>query len=516
MAIVFFDDPKKGPRWHGLTKFLTDIKPEKRQDVIDKFCLVYPVWFFEWLTEIDGSQTVFEEFQINYLLDDSRYKITNKTRQAGGSLIVSAAKFYKAYTTPNYRVDIVSVKRDEAQDKIRYAKAFYDSLPRRWRNRELTHNNLERIGFKGYGEMRSIAASAGVRGGRKEIVFDEAHHIERLDELFKAALPATARSTDKNALGFDMLSTPNGMQGKYFEIWANTTGKHGHWSRHEFGWWEVSHFCKDIHKARKRWVEDYQQNPSYLMALRDEFGTDKFFEVSESFTTEEYLQEFCGIFVDDSTAFFSYELIDSCRYHATKEDGGKKGYVTPWTRRPEGNTREVVMGIDFAEGKKGGDSTSIQLFEKGDDDIYRHRFYEDLDYRNQYDSFEKQIRRIGEVIEIFRPTTLRVDETGLGRRIAQEIEEKYGHLTSIEKVTFTNPLKEEMVLNVKQLMERGRLHLQWSNERLKGQIHNMKRTPTAAGHFRYEGKPHDDMFWAMALALKDGARGGFKIIKIFD
>src|SRR5690606_28698737 len=142
---------------------------------------------FEWLTEVDDEPTVLEEFQIKYLLDESRFKITNKTRQAGGSLVVSMAKFYKAYTTPNYRCDIVSVNRDEAQGKITYAKSLYESLPLRWRSRELTHDNMQRIGFKGAGELRAVAASSGIRGGRKEIVFDEAAHIERMDELFKAA-----------------------------------------------------------------------------------------------------------------------------------------------------------------------------------------------------------------------------------------------------------------------------------------------------------------------------------------
>lgn len=520
MGIVFFDDPKVGPRWHGLTKFLQEIDPNKRQDIIDRFCLVYPTWFFEWLTEVDdGEKTVLEEFQINYLLDESRYKITNKTRQAGGSLVVSMAKFYKAYTTYGYRCDIVSVNRAEAQDKIRYARNLWLSLPRRWRTTPLYYDNLDRIGFhsgRNVSFIKSVAASAGVRGGRKEIVFDEASHIPNMDDLFKAALPATARSKQGDELGFDIVSTPNGRQGKFYEIWDNTTGKHTNWSRHEFGWWEVSAFCKDVPAARAKWEIEYGKNPSHLEALREEFGTDKFLELSESFTTEEYHQEFCGVFVDESTAFFPYELIDRVRKHEDKESGGKHGYLKPWVRRPEGNNREVTIGIDFAEGKKGGDSTSVQVFEKGDDGVYRHRFYEDLDHRNGYDNFDLQIRRIGEIIELFRPQTVRLDETGLGRRISAEIEEKYGHLTNVEKVTFTNANKEEMVLNVKALMERERVHLQWRNERLKGQIHNMKRNITAAGNITYEGKPHDDMFWAMALALKDGARGGFRIITIFD
>src|SRR5690606_28198037 len=178
-------------RWHDLSKFLTEIDPNRREEVIDRLCLSYPTWFFEWLTEVDGAPTVLEEFQINYLLDESRYKITNKTRQAGGSLVVAMAKFYKAFTTYNYRCDIVSVNRAEAQDKIRYAKNLWLSLPRRWRTTPLFYDNLDRIGFhsgRNVSFIKSLAASAGVRGGRKDIVFDEAAHIQNMDDLFKAAL----------------------------------------------------------------------------------------------------------------------------------------------------------------------------------------------------------------------------------------------------------------------------------------------------------------------------------------
>lgn len=522
MTITFFNDPKVGPRWNGLGEFMQHVPPDKRQDTIDRFCMTYPTWFFEWMTEVDGNRTQLEAFQIDYLLDDSRLKITNKTRQAGGSLVVSMAKFWKAYTTYGYRCDVVSVNRAEAQGKIRYIKDLYLSLPKRWQQGELAYDNLERIGFhKGQkiSEIRSVAASAGVRGGRKDVVFDEAAHIEGMEDLFVAALPAIARSRKGAELGFDIISTPNGQQGKFYEIYNNVNGDYRDWSRHQFCWWDVSFFATDIFAARKRWEDDYGQNPEMLLALRDEFGTDKFKQTTSSLTTEQYHQEFCGIFVDESTAFYTYALIDSVRRHsAPQREGDTEGtdYIEFWTRRPDGNDQEVTMGIDFAEGRIGGDSTSIQVLEKGEDGIHRHRFYEDLDHRNGYDSFDKQIVRIGELIELLRPTTVRVDETGLGRRIAAELKEKFSGITTIDPVTFTNQNKEEMALNLKAMMERQTLLLQWDNDNLKAQIHNVKRRITAAGNIQYEGKPHDDMFWALALAARGGNRGGFRIITIFD
>jgi phage FluMu gp28-like protein len=108
---------------------------------------------------------------------------------------------------------------------------------------------------------------------------------------------------------------------------------------------------------------------------------------------------------------------------------------------------------------------------------------------------------------------VRVDETGLGRKLAADLMNVHGAL--IEPITFTVHNKEEMALNLKGLMERERLWLQHENERIKGQIHNIKRKRTASGNLQYSGEPHDDMFWALALACKGNARrGGFRILTL--
>ena len=57
-----------------------------------------------------------------------------------------------------------------------------------------------------------------------------------------------------------------------------------------------------------------------------------------------------------------------------------------------------------------------------------------------------------------------------------------------------------MALNLKGLLEQERLWLQYDNKRLAGQIHNIKRKVLHSGSLHYGGEPHDDMFWALALA----------------
>jgi phage FluMu gp28-like protein len=464
---------------------------------------------------------VLEPFQVAYLLDDSRYKATNKTRQAGGSLVVAMAKFWKCYRNEQTNCDIVSINRAEAQGKITYIRNLWESLPMQWRH-PLAVDNAEKIAFHSGRRMstiRSIAASAGVRGGKKDIVFDEAAHIPQFAHLFVAALPATVRAQG----GFDVVSTPLGQVGKFYEIWSNFEDRYDDWARHAFVWIDVTSFCKDIVEARRVFEEEFEGNVDALVnfgEIYEAFATNELKKVGRNFTHEEFLQEFCGKFVDESTAYFPYSLIDPCRKHAEPQPTPSGGYdeynvLKPWLAgKPDDNENDVTMGIDFAEGRKGGDSTSIQVIEKERDGRLLQRYYADLDHTNGYDDFDRQLKEINRLIGIFRPTRVSADETGLGRKLAADLKKEHGGL--IEPITFTHQNKEAMALNLRGLLEEQRLWLQYDNKRIRGQFHNIKRTITASGNILYSGEPHDDMFWAIALACKGSGKTRFQILTLDD
>ena len=482
---------------------------KEKEAALDKLCLDYPVWFFELLTEVRGSPFVLERYQIDYLIDPTSFKITNKTRQAGGSLIVASSKFFKAYRREAYRCDIVSVNQKEASDKITTIRNFWESLPMRWRH-PLTKDNELSIGFhpgRRRSVINSVAASAGVRGGQKDVVFDEAAHIQNFDQLFVAALPATIR--DKG--GFDVLSTPLGNQGRFAEIWLNQNGKYGHWARHEFYWWHVSEFCSDIVAADKAWKEEYNKNASAMPEFFERFGGERIKEVASSLTWEEFLQEYCGVLIDEATAFFSWELINSVRKQ-TEPQPGSPDFLDQWFARPDDNDNEVFIGIDFAEGRSStSDATSIQVVEKDQEGRMLLRHSTDLK-GEQFANFDTQLKIIADLIDRFRPNRVIVDETGLGRKLAQDLKAEHGGL--IEPVTFTNVNKEQMALNIKGLMERNRVWIPFDNKKLAHQIHAVKRTLTPSGNTTYAGKPHDDMFWALALACKGAHRTSFRIFTV--
>lgn len=495
---------------------------ETRVQLVEELVHTYPTWFFEALIKFRDEPLVLEDFQIRYLLDqDARFRITNKTRQSGGSMQISMAKFFKAYHNPTYTCSIVSTNLDEATGKIRYIRDFWDTLPDRYKI-PLTTDNALSIGFhKGANKsvIKSVAAATGARGGSKEVVFDEFAHIEHSEDHYYAAAPAIVR----NNYQMDLVSTPRGNLNLFAKIWKNEANEYGdkpfdEFSRHEFIWPDVRAFVTDFDKAQYAWNVEMRRDMNQMRELVHAYGNTDLKRFYYQFPWAIFKQEFCGVFLDEVSAFFPWELIQSCLRGAVGEanDGRvvyKEDALVPWTRKPDDNINQVFMGIDFGESAVDTDKTSIQVLEK---DLktgrFLHRYSEVLDKAN-HPTFYEQAEHIADLITRMRPTRVSGDFTGLGRGIFP-ILRRLRPEQSYEEVTFNQHTKEVMVMNLKNLMEKQEIWLQAGDKQLHGQIRNLQRDVLPSGVHRYHGEPHDDMFWALALAAKGGSFTDFAIYTI--
>src|SRR5687768_10124973 len=230
------------PHWVASKIFLENIPPDEQAEVVEALAFAYPTWFFEVLSELDeGKPLVLEDFQIRILLDfQSKLSITNKCRQAGGSLIFAAEEFYKAYTQKNYRCDIVSKTLSGSADNVAYVRRLWDSLPMKYKI-PLEVDNVLSIGFhkKNPSLIKSFAPTTSVRGGRKSILCDEFAHwpTDKQELIFTAALPAIMNGE----LAFRLVSTPLGDMNKFADIYLNRKNDRGEYpyrnfSRHKFIW----------------------------------------------------------------------------------------------------------------------------------------------------------------------------------------------------------------------------------------------------------------------------------------
>lgn len=514
------------PRWTASQVYIDSIPENKRDQVIEELCLAYPTWFLEVLCEFHGKPLVLQPFQIEYLLNPSPFRIINKTRQAGGSLQLSMDKFYRAYRRPSYRCDIVSTSLAESVDKIKYIKDLHETLPKRFRI-PLTIDNALSIGFhKGsrLSIIKSVAATPkSVRGGSKEIVLDEFAHVPKSREIFLSAVPSIMRGD----LGVDIVSTPKGDLNTFADIWKNEidpfTGLRPYdmFSRQQFIWLDVPDYVTDYDRARYLWYEEYNQNIDVMRDLVMEFGSDKIKIVLAQFPWEWFLQEYCGVFLSEIDAFFSWELIQSClRGRVASADDGQNGVyeeaLIPWTlnegRPDDSMASQVFLGVDFGESDETTDKTSIQVLERLPSGHFMHRYSEVLNKR-EYPSFPAQARYISYVAKQFKVNKILGDHTGLGRGVMPLIHEELPSF-AIEDVNFNLQSKEAMVMNLKTLMEQGRIWIQEKDLALQGQIRGIRRTVSPSGNFQYSGEPHDDMFWALALAAKSGQYTEFAIYSL--
>ena len=483
--------------------------------------MAYPTWFYEVLVEMEGKPLVLEPFQIAYLLDPSTFKITNKTRQAGGSVQLALAKFFKAYTNLNYRCDILSINLKEATDKIKYIRAFWETLPAKYRI-PLEIDNALSIGFhKGRSRMsviNSLAASAGVRGGRKDIVFDEFAHIPKADELFMAAVPAIMNGD----LGVDIVSTPAGKHNLFGKIWLNEPNEKGekifdYFSRHEFIWVDVKRFVTDYDRAQYLWNVEFARNMNRMEELVEEVGNDKLKAIRSMYPWEYFQQEFCGHFIDDAHAVFPWELLNKCIKGPIREveDQVEEEWLEPWselTGRPAGNENYVILGVDFGKSGESNDKTSIQIVEKTKDGKLKHRFSKNLS-RKDFTDFPSQAEAVANIARIFNVNKIMADESSLGLGVVPLIRRLLPSI-NVEGFEFNNQMKAEMVMNLKSMMEQNKVWLLSDEKQLHAEFNGIQGTPTPSGKIRYHGEPHDDMFWAFALATKEGTFGHFAVYTI--
>jgi phage FluMu gp28-like protein len=99
-----------------------------------------------------------------------------------------------------------------------------------------------------------------------------------------------------------------------------------------------------------------------------------------------------------------------------------------------------------------------------------------------------------------RAVRCRIDETGIGNMLAENLKAQYG--SKVEPITFTNSNKDEMITNLKVLFEQRKIRIP-NDERLIRELHDLNRlaTPTSVRYDTSATDHHCDRVWALALAV---------------
>ena len=456
-----------------------------------------------------GESLTLDFWQDDFILNRSRYICLLKSRQTGFSFVVALKGLVKALDPArrDYTKQFVSYNMEDAQEKIRYAKEFYESIPKRYK-KKLVHATTTMLEFKDY---RSNTTSRLIslpcrppRGKNGDICLDEyAIYTARLSkEVFTAVSFCTLRRGCIEAG-----STPLGAIGKFYEICTDKKSFPGY-DRYLIPWWYAKVMCTDVKKA----VTQAKDMPTDERVRK--FGTKNLLDLYNNTSLEDFQQECECTFVDSAASYISLDLIyantpgrrDSDiisadlpddEYFSDKYNFEIKSYKDADSLIAEYNPQKhgspLFMGYDVAELH---DATAIYVMGIKDGKKRALMRYEKTSVA--FDEQKAIVRKLMSSLPIYRAC---IDCTGMGSPIHKELHKEYGD--RIEGIKFTLQSKETLVMGVKFGLERNEFELENDRE-FHAQIHSIKRTPSTGGSFRYDAerteKGHADSFWAWALA----------------
>ena len=434
---------------------------------------------------MNGEPFLLEPYQVRFLNDRSVFRLVNKSRQIGFSTIIGGETVQKAAVRPSYKANIISINQKEAADKIEIAGNLYHSIPDDFSESDpplkpvLWTNANDEISFHRPPHTSSIIsqpASAAVRGGRKDIYFDEFAHIRDAVKLYRAAMPAITRGDSR----LTIISTPLGQSGLFYDIASNVEA-YPEYSRHAVPWWECSAMVvPEKYDEALALASQVEGSEERVLA----YGTDKLHVIYNGFGGDliGFQTEYEATFADEATAYFTWDLIVNCT-------DSELPVLREWNPNYE-STGFISIGVDLAKER---DQTVFTVIEHNDDGGAKVLFT-----RDTQDEYHEQFAYLKTLITATRANRVTIDQTGVGQTFTEDAKRLLPGV-NVEGVVFTNAKKEKWATTFKGDMQTGRVS--WPNiPNLRRQIHGIKRTKTEANFYRFAG-PADDYFWSLMLGL---------------
>jgi len=395
-----------------------------------------------YLRKGDDVGVNLHRFQQDLYLCEARFRIIVKGRQVGCSSALAWEALAIAILYSGRTILFVSASERQATELLEYVKrAFYNNDF----GIRLTEETKTSMKFSNGSRILSLPNNPNtVMGFRADDVYvDEFAFYERDREMIDAILPSVSH-------------------GGRLTIWSRPAGKSGR-------------FYSLIDEA-KRGLNDFVLFEFPYTVVEDETYRTSVLSIRKTMDDASFGSTYMCEFVDDKISFFPYELINKV--------------VNPDLKQTLNIAMELEMGIDF--GKK-VDSTVITFVELRDGRRLTRTIIEYLGM-----TYTEQLRQIGLLIDEWNPTHVKIDATGIGERLHEELREKYGGI--IVPYIFTTQLKQMLITDLKIAMEDKKIEIP-KNEKLITQLHALEKIVNARTiSFRHQAGKHDDYVWSLALA----------------
>jgi len=416
-------------------------------------------------------------FQRDWVLDTARYKLAVKSRRIGftfGTTLEIALDCVERRT----KWLIISRTQDTAKEAIREVRNHLGVMALVAEHEaqilevqtDLWFRDMRVTMFviqmpNGSTIQALTAHPDAARGFGGNVFLDEFGFHAESHELWKGASAAIFRG-DR----LIVVSTPHYEQGYYFEL-ARKAGmtmghppaerKQGIWSCH--------------------WVDVHLAAPQ-LRTIGVPVDLDELRELAGD--EEGWLQEYCCAFLSSSEQWIPMELIAAARSRLATREWDPHCQV-------EG---KLYAGIDIGRRK---DRTVIWIDELIGDVAFCRGVI-----TLEKTPFAIQERIAADVIAHPKMRRCRIDETGIGMQMAENLARKFG--SRVEPVTFNLHTKEDMAVTVRRRFEEKLDKIPEDAPAVERAIAAIKREPTSSGKLRFDAARseagHADEFWAKALA----------------
>lgn len=417
---------------------------------------------------VAGSKNTLTDYQHDFLTDDAPFRSVLKARQTGFSWLFALEALSQAIANRQFSI-FLSLNREEASEKILYARDLYESLPARFRP-PLRYAGRYELVFQGGGRLLSFPCLAPRGKAGANLYLDEMAFYPHAERVYGGALPVVTHGGRVT-----VASTPAGDSGMFWRL-VSEPELASRFSQHTVPWWRAPWLCINEAAAEAEPLTDTRVGS---------FGTEVLQRLRGAMDLETFQQEYELRFVDVNAAFLSWPEIDANVHDlplaATWESlaalGGRL-YAGVDIGRVTHATEIIVLRED--RGRRSVCCIKSMVNE----------------------DFDTQENAVLDCLRIARVERLCVDATGLGMTLSEHLARAYP--ARVTALHFNSTLKESMARQVKRDLQAGLLALPRERPLLE-QIHSIRRTWLGSGRVRYDApvvdNSHADKFWALAMAL---------------
>ncbi len=427
-----------------------------------------------------NTSTFFLPYQKKWILDNSRIKIMEKSRQIGMSW-TAAYRLVRAHSLGDKKLDSWVSSRDELQAKLfiedckKFAKILNMAVDEISSMPLLRGGDCSSLEFANGSRIWSLSsnpdAQAGKRGTR---VLDEFALHPDPEKLYAISLPGITWGGN-----VEIISTHRGRENFFNKLIEEVRfgGNPKKISLHSVTLQDA------LEQGLLRKIKSSMPSDCEIA----EMDEAQYFDFIKNSCADDamFAQEYMCQPSSEDDRFLPFELISRCLYSREKK--------STW-REISSKANPLYLGVDVG---RTSDLSVFWLLEHSADVLYTRdvKVMQNAPFAEQEAVLHSYLKN---------PSLRRacIDNTGIGRQFAERALSRYGS-SRIEPVTFTQASKELMPYPLKHRFEQASVRVPDEMDVIVD-LHKIRRGYSLNGQPKFsadrDNTGHSDRFWALALA----------------